>query len=157
MSTSVAISARLHELGIELPKVGMPVANYVPAVRSGNLIFTSGQLPVRDGELMRAGIVGADLTGEEATPIARFCALLAIASAADVAGGVDNLARAVKVTGFVASTPDFNGHPQVINGASDLLVDVFGSPHARSAVGIAALPLNAPVELEAIFELIDGV
>lgn len=150
----MSIERRLGELGIALPEVAVPVANYVPAIRSGNYIYTSGQLPMVDGELTAQGRLGAEVSVEDAAAAARVCALNAIAAAGAIAGGVDNLARAVKVTGFVSSVADFYSHPQVVNGASDLLAEVFGSPHARSAVGVAALPLNAPVEVEVIFELV---
>lgn len=149
----MSISSRLNELGITLPPVTVPVANYVPAVRSGSHVFTSGQLPMVDGELVAEGRLGEAMSIDDAAAAARVCALNAIAAAADVAGGVDNLARAVKVTGFVASAGDFFSHPQVVNGASDLLAEVFGSAHARSAVGVSALPMNIPVEVEVIFEL----
>lgn len=149
----MSISSRLKELGITLPPVTVPVANYVPAVRSGSHVFTSGQLPMVDGELVAEGRLGEAMSIDDGASAARVCALNAIAAAADVAGGVDNLARAVKVTGFVASAEDFFSHPQVINGASDLLAEVFGSAHARSAVGVSALPMNIPVEVEVIFEL----
>lgn len=149
----MSVSARLDELGIELPEVSVPVANYVPAVLSGNYVYTSGQLPVVSGNVIAEGRLGADVAVSDAAAAARVCALNAIAAAAAEAGGVDRLARAVKVTGFVASTPDFFGHPQIVNGASDLLGEVFGRPHARAAVGVAALPLNVPVEVEVVFEL----
>lgn len=149
----MSISNKLKKLGVTLPEVAVPVANYVPAVRSGNYVYTSGQLPVKDGEVMVTGRLGDGVAMDDVVPAARMCALNALAAAADVAGGVDNLARAVKVTGFVASTGDFFSQPQVVNGASDFLAEVFGSSHARSAVGVSALPLNAPVEVEVIFEL----
>ncbi|AOZ71974.1 LysR family transcriptional regulator [Boudabousia tangfeifanii] len=149
------ISEKLAELGLELPAVAAPVAAYLPALKDGELVMTSGQLPLKDGELVATGVMGtADAPSvEEAAQAARQCALNAIAAAAEVAGGVDNLAAAIKVTGFVASAPDFNGQPQVINGASELLAEVFGSGHARSAVGVAALPLNASCEVEVTFRL----
>lgn len=149
----MSISNRLEELGIELPGVAVPVANYVPAVRSGNHVYTSGQLPVVDGRLTVEGRLGEAVSIEDAAAAARVCALNALAAAADVAGGVDNLTGAVKVTGFVSSTEDFFSHPQVVNGASDVLAEIFGGPHARSAVGVSALPLNTPVEVEVVFEL----
>lgn len=149
----MSVERRLDELGITLPEVAVPVANYVPAIRSGNYIYTSGQLPLVDGELTATGQLGSGASVDEAAAAARACALNAIAAAAAVADGVDNLARAVKVTGFVSSAADFFSHPQVVNGASDLLAEVFGSPHARSAVGVAALPLDASVEVEVVFEL----
>lgn len=149
----MSISHRLEELGIELPDVAVPVANYMPAVRSGEHVYTSGQLPVVDGRLTVEGRLGEAVSIEDAAAAARVCALNALAAAADVAGGVDNLARAVKVTGFVSSTDDFFSHPKVVNGASDVLAEIFGSPHARSAVGVSALPLNTAVEVEVVFEL----
>ncbi len=148
--------ARLEELGIELPPVVPPVAAYVPAVRSGDLVFTSGQLPMAGGELGAVGKVGALVTPEQAKDLARTCALNAL-SAIDELVGLDAIVRIVKVTGFVASTPDFTGQPAVINGASELLGQVFGDEqggqHARSAVGVASLPLDAPVEVELVVEV----
>src|SRR5690625_231178 len=149
----MSLQQRLAELGIELPHVPVPVANYAPAGISGGFVYTSVQLPVVDGELVGEGKVGESLSLDDAAQAARVCALNALAAAAEAAGGVDKLARAVKVTGFVASAPDFFSQPQVINGASDLLGEVFGTAHARAAVGVNALPMNAPVEVEAIFEL----
>ena len=147
--------ARLGPLGLELPPVPAPAGSYVPATRAGALVFTSGQLPFRDGELHRTGKVGAAVTVEEAKEAARLCALNAVAAAAEKAGGLANLRDVVKVTGFVASAPGFNGQPEVLNGASELLGQVFGEagPHARSAVGVAELPLDAPVEVEVVFGL----
>ncbi|MEU6739842.1 RidA family protein [Streptosporangium sandarakinum] len=146
---------RLDELGIELPEVAVPLASYVPAVRTGDYVYTSGQLPMVDGKLAATGKVGEKLTAEEAAGLAGICALNALAAAAAAAGGVDNIVRIVKVVGFVASAPDFTGQPQVINGASDLLGKVFAETggHARSAVGVAVLPLDAPVEVELIAEV----
>lgn len=147
--------ARLRELGLELPPVPTPAGSYVPATRTGGLIFTAGQLPFRDGELHRTGKVGAAVMLEEAQEAARLCALNAVAAAAEMAGGLANLRDVVKVTGFVASTPGFNGQPDVLNGASELLGELFGQAglHARSAVGVAELPLDAPVEVEVVFGL----
>lgn len=145
-------SDRLRELGLELPEVPTPAGSYVPATRAGALIFTAGQLPFSGGELHRTGKVGDEVTPEEARECARLCALNAIAAAAEKAGGPDNLRDVVKVTGFVASAPGFNGQPGVLNGASELLGEVFGEAglHARSAVGVAELPLDAPVEVELV-------
>ena len=145
---------RLRELGYELPAVPEPAASYIPATRAGSLIFTAGQLPFDAGELRAPGRVGEEVTPEEAQEAARLCALNALAAAAAEAGGLDNIGRVVKVTGFVASARDFNGQSKVINGASDLLGEVFGEAglHARSAVGVAELPLGAPVEVEIIVE-----
>ena len=149
--------ARLRELGHELPDVPAPAGAYVPAVRAGSLVFTAGQLPFEEGELRKTGKVGATVTLEEAQQAARRCALNALAAAAAEAGGLERVARVVKVTGYVASAPDFNRQPEVINGASDLIGGVFGESgrHARSAVGVAVLPLDAPVEVELVAELGD--
>ena len=146
---------RLRELGYELPPVPQPAASYVPATRAGTLVFTAGQIPFQGGELARTGKVGDAVTLEEAKEAARLCALNALAAAAAEAGGLNNISRIVKVTGFVASAQGFNGQPQVLNGASDLLGEVFGEAglHARSAVGVAELPLDAPVEVELVVEL----
>lgn len=147
-------AARLAELGIELPVVVSPIGSYVPAVRSGNVVYTSGQLPIRDGALVQAGKVGAAVTAEQGRDLARVCALNALA-AVDALVGLDSVAKVVKVVGFVASAPGFTGQPGVVNGASDLLADVFGGAgvHARSAVGVAELPLDAPVEVELVVEV----
>ena len=147
-------SERLTELGVELPAVVAPLAAYVPAVRTGNLVYTSGQLPMVAGKLPQAGKVGAEVTAEEAKDLARTCALNALAAVHSLVG-VDSVVRVVKVVGFVASAPGFNGQPGVVNGASELLGDVFGDAgvHARSAVGVSELPLNAPVEVELIVEV----
>ncbi len=146
---------RLAELGLTLPPVVTPAGAYVPAVRTGQFVYTAGQLPVVDGKLAATGKVGAEVSPSDAAGLARTCALNALAAAAAVAGGLDAISRIVKVVGFVASAPGFNAQPQVINGASDLLVEVFGEDgrHARSAVGVAELPLNAPVEVELIAEV----
>jgi enamine deaminase RidA (YjgF/YER057c/UK114 family) len=148
---------RLAALGLTLPPVATPQAAYVPAVVSRGFVYVSGQLPFVDGKLERTGKVGAEVSAEDAAAQARICALNAIAAAASVAGpdGVDGIARIVKVTGFVASAPGFTGQPAVINGASELLIEVFGEQgrHARSAVGMAELPRNTPVEVELIAEL----
>jgi enamine deaminase RidA (YjgF/YER057c/UK114 family) len=146
--------ARLAELGITLPAVVAPLAAYVPANRTGSLVYTSGQLPMVDGVLPQAGRLGAEVSAEQGYAHARQCALNALA-AIDALVGLDAVVKVVKVVGFVASTPDFTAHPAVINGASELLRDVFGDPgkHARSAVGVAALPLGAPVEVELIVEV----
>ncbi len=149
-----SISARLAELGVELPPIPAPLAAYVPAVRTGQHVFTSGQLPMVGGTLQATGKVGAEVTAEEATGYARTCALNALA-AVHALVGIDSVVRVVKVVGFVASTPDFTGQPAVVNGASNFLGEVFGAAgaHARSAVGVAALPLDAPVEVELIVEV----
>ena len=141
--------ARLAELGIRLPPVAAPVASYVPAVRCGQLVFTSGQLPFVDGGLRRTGKVGGSVDPEDAAADAKLCALNALA-AVDELVGLDQVARVVRVVGYVASAEGFSGQPRVVNGASELLGKVFGEAgrHARSAVGVAVLPLDAPVEVE---------
>jgi len=148
---------RLAALGLSLPPVAAPLAAYVPAVRAGSFVYTAGQLPVVDGKLLSAGKVGAEVGAVEAAALARTCALNALAAAASAAGGLSAIRRIIKLTGFVASAPDFTGQPQVVNGASELLLEVFGEAgrHARSAVGTAVLPLDAPVEIELIVEVSD--
>lgn len=147
-------TGRLAGLGLSLPPVAAPVAAYVPAVRSGDHVYVSGQLPFVAGALPATGKVGAGVTAEEAAGLARTCALNALAAVDDLVG-LDSVAQVVKVTGFVASAPDFTGQPAVLNGASELFGAVFGDAgrHARSAVGVAALPLDAPVEVELIVRL----
>ena len=151
---SVSPEARLAELGITLPDVAAPVASYVPAVRSGQYVYTAGQLPFVDGALPLTGKVGAGVSPEQASDLARTCALNALAAVRSLVGTLDG-ARVVKVTGFVASDPSFTGQPGVINGASNVLGEIFGDAgvHARSAVGVAVLPLDAPVEVELLVEL----
>jgi enamine deaminase RidA (YjgF/YER057c/UK114 family) len=146
--------AKLAELGLTLPEVVPPVAAYVPAVQSGRYVYVSGQLPIADGKLLATGKVGAGVSAEQAKDLAGQCALNALA-AVDALVGLAKVVKVVKITGFVASAEGFTGQPGVINGASELLVAVFGEAgrHARSAVGVAELPLNAPVEVEAIFEV----
>ena len=148
------IDERLTELGITLPVLAKPVAAYVPAVISGNLVFTSGQLPFIDGALPETGKLGAGVDADAAKGYARQCALNALAAVESVIGSLDRVTRIVKVVGFVASDPSFTGQPGVINGASEVLGEIFGEAgaHARSAVGVAALPLDAPVEIEFVFE-----
>jgi enamine deaminase RidA (YjgF/YER057c/UK114 family) len=147
-------SERLAELGIQIPAVAKPVASYVPATISGNLVFTAGQLPFVDGVLPETGKVGAEVSAESAQGYARTAVLNALAAAETVIGSVDRITRIVKLVVFVASAPEFSGQPAVANGASDTLVEIFGDAgrHARSAVGVAVLPLDAPVELELIVE-----
>lgn len=151
----MSVSARLAELGIELPAVAAPVAAYVPAVVRDGLVYTSGQLPFSDGALPATGKVGAEVTAEDANAYARTCALNALAAAADAAGGVDRIAGVLRVGGFVASVPDFTGQPGVINGASVVLGEIFGDAgrHVRAAVGVPVLPLDSPVEVEVTFTL----
>ena len=146
---------RLAELGLAVPEVAKPVAVYIPAVRTGNYIFTSGQLPMKSGELMVTGKVGGEVTQDEAVACAQQCALNAIAAVKAEIGDLSLVKRIVKVVAFVASTPDFTGQPLVANGASELFGKVFGDAgvHARSAVGVPVLPLDAPVEVEILVEV----
>ena len=145
-------SSRLAALDLALPDVVPPLAAYVPATRAGDLVFTAGQVPMRDGALLSVGKVGGEVSESDAYDCARQCALNALAAAASVAGGLDAIAQVVRVVVYVGSTPEFTGHPAVANGASELLGAVFGDAgqHARSAVGAASLPLNAPVEVELV-------
>ena len=148
------VSERLAELGISIPGVAAPVAAYVPAMVSGNLVYTAGQLPFVDGALPMTGKVGATVSADDAKQLARTCVLNGLAAAHSVIGSLDRITRVVKVVGFVASDPSFTGQPAVINGASNLLGEIFGDAgqHARSAVGVAVLPLDSPVEVEFVFE-----
>lgn len=149
----MTVSERLAELGIELPSVVPPVAAYIPAKVHGDVVQTSGQLPMVDGSLPATGKVGAEVAAEDAKALARQSALNALAAAADAVGGVDRLTGVLKVTGFVASVPTFTGQPGVINGASEVLGEIFGDAgrHSRSAVGVPVLPLDSPVEVEVAF------
>ena len=146
---------RLAGMGLAVPEVAKPVAAYVPAVRSGNHVFTSGQLPMREGQLITTGKVGGEVTPEEAIECARQCALNALAAIRAEIGELSNIKRIVKVVAFVASTPDFTGQPGIANGVSELFGEVFGEAghHARSAVGVPVLPLDSPVEVELIVEV----
>jgi enamine deaminase RidA (YjgF/YER057c/UK114 family) len=148
-------SERLAALGLMLPPVAAPVAAYMPAVQTGNHVYVSGQLPLVDGKLQATGKVGASIGAQEAAVLARICALNGLAAAAGAAGGLDAIARIVKVTCFVASAPTFTGQAQVANGASEFLIEVLGDAgrHARSAIGMAVLPLDSPVEVELIVEV----
>lgn len=145
-----SVEDRLAALGLELPEVATPVAAYVPALREGDLVYTSGQLPMVKGELAATGKVGSEVSAEDAAAHARICALNAVAAVKSIVGDLDKVTRVVKVVGFVASAPEFTGQPAVVNGASHLLGEIFGDAgvHARSAVGVAVLPLDAPVEVE---------
>ena len=149
-----ALDDRLAELGLRIPDVAAPAGAYIPAVASGNLVFTSGQLPFVDGALAEAGKVGAHVSAERAKELAAICVLNGLAAARTAIGSLDRVTRVVKVVGFVASDPSFTGQPGVINGASELLGELFGDAgrHARSAVGVAVLPLDSPVEVEFILE-----
>jgi enamine deaminase RidA (YjgF/YER057c/UK114 family) len=146
---------RLAELGLAVPEVAKPLASYVPAVRSGQHVYTAGQLPLREGELITTGKVGGEVTEEQALECARQCGLNALAAVRAETGELSAIKRVVKVVVFVASTPDFTGQPAVANGASDLFGEVFGDAgrHVRSAVGVAALPRDAPVEVELVVEV----
>jgi len=148
----VKVEEKLKELGIELPPVAKPVAAYVPAVKAGNWVYVSGQIPFRDGKLRKTGKVGRDVTIEEAYEEAKQCAVNCLAALKSVACDLDNVERIVKVTGYVASADGFTDQPKIVNGASELLVQVFGDAgkHARAAVGVAELPLDAPCEVELI-------
>ena len=150
----MSVEARLAALGLELPEVATPAGAYVPAVISGNLVFTAGQIPLVDGKLIAEGRLGAEITAEAGKEIAQRCALNAIAAVKSVLGDLGRVKKVVKVVGFVASTPEFTAQPGVVNGASELLQAVFGDAgiHARSAVGVEVLPLNSPVEVELIVE-----
>ena len=152
-----AVESRLAELGLTVPDVVPPVAAYVPAVRTGNYVYTSGQLPMVAGAMPVTGKVGGEVTPEQGKELAQACALNAIAAVKALIGDLDKVVRVVKVVGFVASVPEFTGQPQVVNGASELLGKAFGDAgiHARSAVGVVALPLDAPVEVEIVVEVAD--
>lgn len=153
-STSATWSTRLRDLGIELPPVAVPAAAYLPAVRTGNLVYTSGQLPLVGGTCTCTGKVGGTVSVADASAAARLCALNALAAVDDLVG-LDNIVRAVKVVGFVACSEGFSGQPDVINGASDFLREAFGDAgrHARSAIGLAELPRGSAVEIEFLFEV----
>lgn len=146
---------RLAELGLTLPPVAKPLAAYTPALTVGNQVWVSGQLPLRDGKLVATGRLGDAVEPTEGAEAAKVAALNALAAVADQAGGLDNVARILKAVVFVASTTDFTAQPQVANGASEMLGEVFGTPHVRSAVGVAVLPIDAPVEVELVAELAD--
>jgi len=151
----LSINEKIISLGLTLPTAAAPVAAYVPAVKSGNLVFTAGQLPVLDGKVVKAGKVGAEVSPEDAKALAQICALNALAAIALVAD-LDQIERVVRVGGFVNCAPGFVAIPAVVNGASEFLLKVFGEvngKHARTAVGVAELPLNAPVEIELIVQL----
>ncbi len=147
-------SERIAELGIQLPEAPTPVAAYIPAITFGDLVQTSGQIPTRDGTPIATGIVPEQVTTDRAAECARQCALNALAAASNAAGGIDNIARPLKVTCFVAASPGYTDHPKVANGASHLLEEIFGEAgkHARAAVGAPSLPLGVPVEVEILFQ-----
>ncbi len=149
------IKSRLRELGIDLPGAAAPAANYVPFVITGNQLWISGQLPFRDGKVQHQGKIGGDLTAEDGIAAARLCGLNIIAQAEAAVGDLDHIRRIIKLGGFVNAAPDFTDHPKVINGASDMIVEVFGDAgrHARFALGASGLPLNAAVEIDAVIEI----
>jgi len=151
----MSVEKRLEEMGIVIPDVAKPLASYVPAVLTGNHVYTSGQVPLKEGKLRYTGKVGKDLTLEEGVEAARVCVLNALAAVKSIVGSLDRVSRVVKLTGFVACSDDFTDQPKVMNGASDLLGEIFGEAgkHARSALGTNALPLNVPVELELLVEI----
>lgn len=151
---TTTINERLDALGIALPKAAAPAANYLPVTKSGNTLYTSGQLPLHNGKLVHEGLLGRDLTVEQGQEAAKWCAINILAQAQSALGGLEKIKRIVKISVFVASAPDFTEQHLVANGASDILAEVLGDAgrHARSAVGMASLPLNAPVEIEAIVE-----
>ena len=151
------IEQRLIDHDIELPEAAAPAANYVPTVRSGNMLYVSGQVPVWNGGFRHVGKLGADISVEEGQTCARLCGLNVIAQARAALGDLDRVARVVKLVGFVNCTPEFGDQPKVVNGASDLMAEVFGDKgkHARSAVGVASLPFGVAVEVEAILEIAD--
>lgn len=156
MTASTSLAARIAELGIDLPSAPAPAGSYIPARSHGDLVYTAGQLPMSAGRLLQTGKVGEAaglVSADDAKALAKQCAVNAIAAAAAAVGGIERLTGVVRVTGFVASEPAFTGQPGVINGASDFLGEVFGEAgaHARSAVGVAVLPLDAPVEVEVVF------
>lgn len=151
----MSLENRVQELGLSIPAPAKPVAAYLPAVKSGSLVFVSGQLPMKDGLLQYTGILGKDISIEQGYDAARICALNCLGAVKALVGSLDDVIRIVKVTGFVASTHEFNDHPKVVNGASELMQQIFGEQgmHARAAVGMSSLPLGAPVEVEMIVEV----
>lgn len=155
LQSSALPSARLAELGLTLPPVAAPVAAYVPAVRVGDLVYSSGQLPTVAGQLVATGKVGGEVSVETAVECARVAVLNGLAAVSEQAGGIDEIERVVRVVIFVASTPDFTAQPQVGNGASNVVGEIFGAAgqHARSAVGVSVLPLDAPVEVEVVVQV----
>jgi enamine deaminase RidA (YjgF/YER057c/UK114 family) len=149
------IESRIKVIGLSLPEVPKPVAAYIPAKQSGNLVFTAGQLPIVNGEMFSKGLLGQDVEVDEANKAARICTLNALAAIKGVIGDLDRIKQIVRVVGYVASVPTFTRQPAVVNGASELLLEIFGEngKHARSAVGMAVLPLNASVEIELTVEV----
>ena len=151
----MTINEKLHSLSLELPSITTPIGSYIPAIKSGSLIFTAGQLPIVDGQLVKEGKVGSDITADDAKELAQICALNALAAISLVVD-LDRIEKVVRVGGFVNCSPGFTAIPGVVNGASELLIKIFGDvngKHARTAIGVAELPLNAPVEIELIVQL----
>lgn len=151
----MSFEARVQELGLTIPTPAAPLAAYVPAVQSGKQVFVSGQLPSKDGQLLHKGLLGREISVGQGYEAARACALNCLGAVKALVGSLDNVVRVVKVTGFVAATEDFTDHPKVVNGASELMQQIFGQQgaHARAAVGMASLPLGVPVEVEMIVEV----
>jgi len=149
------VEEKILELGLELPKISTPIASYIPAKKVGNLVFTSGQLPMFNSELTITGFLGKEVSIEDANRAAQVCTLNALAAVKGVIGDLDQIKSIIRVVGYVASTPEFTKQPAVVNGASDLLLQIFGDEgkHARSAIGVSVLPLNAPVEIELTVEI----
>jgi enamine deaminase RidA (YjgF/YER057c/UK114 family) len=154
----LSFEERIKDLGLHLPRIPEPVASYVPAVLAGDIIYVSGQLPLIEGKIRLQGKLGDEITVEEGREAAKICTLNCLASAKSVIGSLDNIERVVKVTGFIACAPGFSQQPQVLNGASNILIEIFGDVgrHSRSAVGVSSLPLNAPVEVEMILKIRSG-
>ena len=151
----MTINEKLRSLSLELPSITTPIGSYIPAIKSGSLIFTAGQLPIVDGQLVKEGKVGSDITADDAKELAQICALNALAAISLVVD-LDRIEKVVRVGGFVNCSPGFTAIPSVVNGASELLIKIFGDvngKHARTAIGVAELPLNAPVEIELIVQL----
>jgi enamine deaminase RidA (YjgF/YER057c/UK114 family) len=151
----MSVEERLSQLGVTIPEVAAPLASYVPAVRTGNLVYTSGQLPTAEGRLQFEGLAGRDVSLDDAVRAARLACINALAAVKSITGDLEKVVRVVRVTGYVASEDGFTSQPQVVNGASDFLLDVFGErgKHARTAVGVAMLPRNSPVEIELLVEV----
>lgn len=151
----MSFEVKVQELGITIPTPAKPLAAYVPAVQTGNLVFVSGQLPSKDGQMLHKGLLGREVNVEQGYEAARACAINCLGAVKSLVGSLDNIVQIVKVTGFVAALPDFTDHPKVVNGASELMQQIFGEhgTHARAAVGMASLPLGVPVEVEMIVEV----
>lgn len=151
----MSFEAKVQELGLTIPTPAKPLAAYIPAIKSGNLVFVSGQLPSQNGQILYKGLLGKDVTVEQGYEAARACAINCLGAVKALVGSLDNIEQIVKVTGFVAGTADFIDHPKVVNGASELMQQIFGDKgaHARAAVGMSNLPLGVPVEVEMIVQV----